>query len=152
MGVSGAQVLTEGLLPRPAPAVSPPCSRQHPGSFRCQLKDTRVLLDTPLSLNRYILFASKSLGFNLQKPIPSTTTPGQPSGSTSPWTLSCSSSSCLYPWPSPAMATSPRISARNPLTMLHPTQEAPQSFYDPEACRVGPLHLPDHPVPGAVSS
>ena len=65
MGISGAQVLTEGLLPRPVPAVSPSCSRRHPGSFRCQLKDSRVLLDTPLSLTRYILFASKSLEFNL---------------------------------------------------------------------------------------
>lgn len=79
----------------------------------------------PLSLNHYILFASKSLGFHFQKYILSMTTPGQPSGSTS---LSCTSSPCVYPWPHLAVARSPWISAQNPPTVLHPTQEAPQSF------------------------
>ena len=65
LGISQAQVLTEG----PSAAISPPCGRRRPGSCRCQLKDTCVLWDTPPSLNHYILFASKSLGFHFQKYI-----------------------------------------------------------------------------------
>lgn len=97
MGISGAQLFTEGLFLS--------CLFQHPGSFKCQLlKLTRVLWDTPLSLNCYILFASKSLGFHFQKYILSMTTPSQPSGSTSLWTLSCSLASASTPgriwlWP-----------------------------------------------------
>lgn len=130
---------------------SSPCLFQHPGSFRCQLKLTCVLWDTPSFSQLLHLICQQILGIPLPKIHPEHDY-SQPTIWVHVTVDSFLQPLCLYSWPHLAVAQSPWISAQNPLMVLHPTQEVPQSFQDPKACHVGPHHLPDHPAPGAASS
>ena len=103
------------------------CSRWQPRPARCQVKDTRVVLDVPLSLTLCILFARNPFWFNFQKHTLNTTPPGH---QTATILVHVTIDSCFQliflPLPlAVAVARSPRSSAQNPPMVLHPTQEMP---------------------------